>query len=83
MNEKLPTERIFISTDLCMWEKNRIEGGADKHCIIVVDEETGQTFHINGGSRIKFVSGEILGPATQEDYNKMDHETDAPTTKKA
>lgn len=74
MSEKLPTERTFILTDLCMWEKNRLEGGHDKHCIIVVDEETGQTFHIDGGSKIRFLSGSILGPATQENYNNMDHE---------
>lgn len=68
-------DRTFILTDLCMWEKNRIEGKDGKHCIIVVDKETGQTFHIDGGSEIKFLSGHIMGPATQEGYNSMDHET--------
>lgn len=68
-------DKIFILTDMCMWEKNRQEGGKDEHAIIVVEKETGKTYVIDGGSEIIFVSGKIKGPATQDDYNKMDHET--------
>lgn len=59
----------FILTDLCMWEKNKQEGKNDTHAIIVIDEKTGQNRMIKGGSRIRFVDGEITEPLKQEDYN--------------
>ena len=62
-------EKTFILTDLCMWEKNKVEGKADPHGIMVVDAETGQTRYILGGSKIKFVDGDISEPLTQEGYN--------------
>lgn len=64
------TEKIFILTDLCMWEKNKQEGKADPHGIMVVDQETGQTRYILGGSKIKFVEGDISDIASQEEYNQ-------------
>jgi hypothetical protein len=64
------TQRTFIVTDLCMWEKNKQEGGTDSHAIIVIDEETGQSRVIEGGSKIRFVSGEISEPMSQEKYNQ-------------
>jgi len=66
---KTDTEKIFILTDLCMWEKNKLEGGNDSHAIIVVDEETGQTRMLGGGTKIRFVEGLISEPLTQEEYN--------------
>jgi hypothetical protein len=65
------TDKIFILTDLCMWEKNRQEGKTDPHAIMVVDEETGQVRYIMGGSKIKFIEGDISVPATQEEYNEL------------
>lgn len=66
---KEDTEKIFILTDLCMWEKNKQEGKNDPHGIMVVDEETGHTRFIMGGSKIMFVEGDISNIGTQEDYN--------------
>ncbi len=66
---KPDTEKIFILTDLCMWEKNKQEGTNDAHSIIVVDEETGQTRLLGGGTKIRFVEGLISEPMTQEEYN--------------
>lgn len=65
-------EKIFIITDLCMWEKNKQEGGHDEHAIIVIDEQTGQNRMIAGGSKIRFVEGKITEPLTQEIYNKQE-----------
>ena len=69
---KPDTEKTFIVTDLCMWEKNKQEGKTDTHAIIVVDVETGQNRMIKGGSLIKFVEGEISLPDTQENYNNQE-----------
>lgn len=63
--------KTFIVTDLCMWEENKQNGEHAPHAIIVVDEENGQTRYILGGSKIKFVSGEISEPRTQEEYNEQ------------
>jgi hypothetical protein len=68
------TEKIFILTDLCMWEKNKVEGKNAEHAIIVIDEETGQNRMIKGGSKIRFVDGEISLPQSQEDYNNQPKE---------
>jgi hypothetical protein len=65
------TEKVFILTDLCMWEKNKQEGKSDTHAVIVIDEETGQNRMILGGSKIRFVEGNISSPQTQEDYNQQ------------
>lgn len=64
------TQKTFILTDLCMWEKNKKEGKREAHAIIVIDEETGQSRIINGGSKIRFVSGEISEPLSQEGYEE-------------
>jgi hypothetical protein len=74
------TEKTFILTDMCMWEKNRQEGDMSDHAIIVIDEETGQMHVIDGGSKIKFVEGKISEPMTQERYNEMEHETEVTKT---
>lgn len=63
------TEKVFIVTDDCMWEKNKQEGKTDPHSIGVVDEKTGQTRYIKSGSRIKFIEGEITDLLSQENYN--------------
>lgn len=65
------TEKTFIVTDLCMWEKNKLEKKSNTHAIIVVDEETGQMRMIQGGSKIRFVEGEISLPMSQEEYNNQ------------
>ena len=61
---------IFILTDSCMWEKNKQEGKKSTHAIEVVDVQTGQIRYIKGGSKIKFIDGEITNVHTQEEYNK-------------
>jgi hypothetical protein len=65
------TERLFIVTDDCMWEKQKQEGTKHPHAIVVVDAETGQTRLIESGSRIRFVEGEITQAKTQERYNEQ------------
>ena len=65
------TEKTFIITDLCMWEKNKQEGTFAPHCIGVVDEETGETRFINSGAKIRFLSGEISPKLIQKNYNKL------------
>ncbi len=60
----------FILTDGCMWERNRKDKTSFPHSIEVVDVETGQVRYIKGGSRIKFIEGEITDIRTQEGYNK-------------
>ena len=66
------TEKIFLVTDSCAWERKKHEGGVDPHYIEVVDVETGQCRHIKGGSKIKFVEGDISDPRGQEEYNNQD-----------
>lgn len=70
------TEKTFILTDMCMWEKNRQEGDMSDHAIIVIDEATGQMHVIDGGSKIKFIEGKISEPMNQERYNALEHETE-------
>jgi len=76
---KKDTEKIFILTDLCMWEKNKQEGKTDEHAIIVVDEETGQTRMIAGGTKIRFVEGKISEAMTQEQYSAQYEHDEQPT----
>lgn len=61
--------RVFLLTDLCMWEANKQNGKAAPHAIEVVDVETGQVRYIKSGSRIKFIDGDITDSHSQEDYN--------------
>lgn len=69
---KEDTEKTFIVTDSCMWEANKQNGvNRSEHLIEVIDEETGQTRYIATGARIKFVSGNITEPFTQEMYNNQ------------
>ena len=65
------TDRTFMVTDMCMWEKNKLEGKTDPHAIGVVDVETGENRYIRGGSKIKFIEGEISEVQKQEDYNNI------------
>lgn len=65
------TEKIFILTDMCMWEKNKQEGTSNTHAILVIDEKTGQNRMIESGSKIRFVEGKITEPNSQEEYNQM------------
>lgn len=65
------TERVFITTDACLWEANKIDNICHPHAIEVVDVETGQVRFIESGARIKFVSGKISKGRTQEEYNKQ------------
>ena len=67
---KKDTDRIFITTDACLWEMNKQQGAYHPHAIEVVDSETGQVRYIESGARIKFVEGKISKGRTQEDYNK-------------
>ena len=66
---KDPRKCIFILTDACMWEKQKIEGTRIPHAIEVVDEKTGQTRYLKTGTRIRFVSGEISPELSQYTYN--------------
>lgn len=63
-------EKVYLLTDLCMWEGNKKNGTFYPHAIEVVDEETGAVHFIKSGSRISFVRGEISARATQEAYNQ-------------
>ena len=63
------TNRVFILTDSCMWEKQKQDGTRAPHTIQVIDEQTGQTRYILTGARIKFLDGNISEPFTQEQYN--------------
>lgn len=69
--DKQDTERIFIITDCCLFEKNKQEGAYHPHAIEVVDIETGQLRYIESGARIKFVEGLISKGRNQEDYNEQ------------
>ena len=68
---KSDNEKVFILTDGCMWEKNKVDGTSFPHAIEVVDEETGQVRYIKSGSKIQLVDGEITVARNQEDYNKI------------
>jgi hypothetical protein len=63
-------DKEFILTDGCMWERNKKEKTNHPHSIEVVDLVTGEVRYIKGGSRIKFLSGEITDTRNQEQYNK-------------
>ncbi|MFA6095898.1 MAG: hypothetical protein WC767_03610 [Candidatus Paceibacterota bacterium] len=65
------TEKTFIVTDSCMWERQKVEGTRHPHAIEVIDEKTGQVRFISSGSRVKFVSGSITESLNQEVYNKQ------------
>ena len=69
------TRKVFILTDECMWESNKQSGARAPHTIAAIDEKTGQMRWIKGGSRIRFVAGEISEPHKQEDYNKLTSST--------
>jgi hypothetical protein len=64
-------EKIYILTDLCMWESNKQDKKNSPHAIQVVDIETGQVRYIKSGAKITFVEGEISEPHSQENYNKV------------
>lgn len=65
------TEKVFIVTDSCMWEANRLSGSRAPHSIEVIDAATGQVRFIRSGSKIRFVDGDITEPNTQEMYNEQ------------
>jgi hypothetical protein len=72
MDTKKPfkiTDRVFILTDLCMWEKNKKDRTKSPHAIQVIDLQTGATRYIQSGSRIRFVAGQISKVNDQNDYN--------------
>lgn len=64
-------EKVFIVTDLCMWENNKQNKTNYPHAIQVVDTETGQVRYIKSGSRIKFIEGQITDSHSQETYNTL------------
>jgi hypothetical protein len=64
-------EKVFIVTDLCMWESNKQNKTSYPHAIQVVDAETGQVRYIKSGSRIKFIEGQITDSHSQETYNAL------------
>ena len=63
-------EKVFIITDLCMWENNKKNKTNYPHAIQVVDAETGQVRYIKSGSKIAFIEGQITESHSQETYNK-------------
>ena len=69
--DKPVTEKIFLITDGCVWEKNKKDGTSFPHSIEVVDVENGQVRYIRGGSRVMFVDGAITPGRSQEVYNKQ------------
>lgn len=64
-------EKIFIVTDLCMWENNKQNKTNYPHAIQVVDAETGQVRYIRSGSKIAFIEGQITPSHSQEQYEKV------------
>jgi MinD superfamily P-loop ATPase len=63
--------QVFMLTDGCMWEMNKVNGTSHPHAIEVVDVKTGEVRYIKSGSRITFVEGEITEGRNQEKYNKL------------
>ncbi len=70
-HEPRKEQPVFMLTDGCMWEKNKLDGKARSHAIEVVDVKTGAVRYIKGGSKIIFVDGEITETRSQEMYNKQ------------
>jgi hypothetical protein len=70
LSKKNYAKKVFLLTDICMWEKNKQEGTHAPHAVQAIDVKTGQSFFINSGSRIRFVDGEITEPLSQDEYNK-------------
>jgi len=66
----MTTEKVYLLTDGCMWEKNKREGTEHTHAVEVVDVETGAVRYIKSGSTITLVKGEITDIRTQKAYNK-------------
>jgi len=66
----MANEKVYLLTDLCMWEANKKNKTFYPHAIEVVDTETGQTQFIYSGSKIAFIDGKITPRSTQEAYNK-------------
>jgi len=64
-------EKVFIVTDLCMWESNKQNKTNYPHAIQVVDMETGQVRFIKSGSKIRFIEGQITESHSQETYNTL------------
>lgn len=71
LKENCIQDRIFIITDMCMYEKNKRDGTFHPHAIEVVDIETGQTRYIRSGSKIRFIAGDITEDRNQDIYNKQ------------
>lgn len=69
-----PRERVFLLTDLCQFESNKLKGTFHPHAIEVVDIETGQVRYIQSGAKIKFVEGLISEGRDQASYNEFEHE---------
>lgn len=72
--EKRLNPKIFVVTDGCMWERNKVEGTKFPHSIEVMDETTGQMRYIKTGARIAFLEGEISEARNQEGYNRQSGE---------
>ena len=71
-----PNEKIYLLTDLCMWEANKKNKTSAPHAIEVVDINTGTVHFIKSGSRITFVDGEITERNTQVAYNEESKKTE-------
>lgn len=65
------TEKTFVLTDGCMWEKQKKDKTFHPHAVEVVDAETGQVRYIQSGAKIKFIEGLISEGRSQEEYNKQ------------
>ena len=74
-------ERVYQLTDGCMWEANKQSGTMAPHSVEVVDVETGQIRYIKGGSKIRFLEGDITEVRTQEQYNAEQEWLDAKNKK--
>lgn len=64
-------DNIYQLTDGCMWERAKEEGTEGPHSVEVVNVKTGQVRYILGGSKIKFVEGDISDIRTQLAYNEQ------------
>jgi len=69
--KKKEKKQVFLLTDGCMWEKNKVEGTNRAHAIEVVNIKTGQVRYIKSGARIQIIDGEVSESRSQESYNKQ------------
>lgn len=65
------SEKVYLLTDCCAWEKNKKDGTNFPHSIEVVDLENGAVHYIRSGAKIALIEGNMTEGRNQEDYNKM------------